>query len=73
MDARGGEAHRIINEGREPQFSPDGDRIFFQTGDGWSKEYRSVDIHGGDPRTHFTMKYPTSVVPSTYGRWIAFT
>ena len=73
MDARGGEAHEILDEGEEPRFSADGDRVFFQTGGGLSKEYRSADLDGGDLRTHFTMKYATSIVPSPDGEWIALT
>ncbi len=72
IDARGGEATKIRDGGDEPRFSEDGERVFFQTGGGLNKQYRSVDIHGGDLRTHFTMKYPTSVVPSPDGEWIAF-
>ncbi len=73
MDARGREVTKIRDGGDEPRFSADGERVFFQTGGGLEKHYNSVDIHGGDLREHFTMKYPTSVVPSPDGEWLAFT
>ncbi|MDX1439542.1 MAG: amidohydrolase family protein, partial [Rubricoccaceae bacterium] len=72
VDARGGNAVKVRDGGDEPRFSADGERVYFQTGGGLSKQYLSVDLHGGDLRTHFTMKYPTSVVPSPDGKWIAF-
>lgn len=72
MDARGSEPVKIRDGGSEPRFSADGERVYFQTGGGLSKQYRSVDLNGGDLRTHFTMEYATSVVPSPDGEWIAF-
>ncbi|NNF59354.1 MAG: amidohydrolase family protein [Rhodothermaceae bacterium] len=73
MDARGGQMNHITDSGREPRFSPDGERVFFLTGGGLSKEYKSIDVDGSDERTHFTLKYPTTVVPSPDGEWVAFT
>ncbi|ARA94560.1 amidohydrolase [Rhodothermaceae bacterium RA] len=72
MPAGGGERHLIRRDGYDARFaSPD--RIYFMTGGGLSKEYRSIDLDGSDERTHFTLKYPTTVVPSPDGRWVAFT
>jgi len=73
MHTTGGEAHRIREDGREPRFSPDGTRIYFLTGGGLSKEYKSVRLDGGDERTHLNLKYVDDVVPSPDGRWVAFT
>ncbi|MDX1421328.1 MAG: amidohydrolase family protein, partial [Rubricoccaceae bacterium] len=72
-EAGGGEMTLITESGREPRFSPDGERITFLSGWGLSKEYKSVRLDGGDERTHFTLKYPTDVVPSPDGEWVAFT
>jgi len=72
VEAEGGEPRLVTDAGRDPRFSPDGERIEFLAGGGLSKSYRSVGLHGGDERTHFTMKYPTEVVPSPDGRWVAF-
>ena len=80
LPAGGGHARMVTDHGREPRFTPDGDRITFLHGGGLSKEFRSVDVDGSDclprpcgERTHFTLKYPTSVVPSPDLRWVAFT
>ncbi len=73
MPASGGEPTLVTDSGSEPRFSETGDRIYFRTGGGLSKSYHSVDLNGGDRRTHFTMKYAGNVVPSPDGRWVAFT
>jgi imidazolonepropionase-like amidohydrolase/Tol biopolymer transport system component len=73
MAAAGGEPTFITDSGSEPRFNASGDRIFFQTGGGLNKEYRSIDLNGADERTHFTMRYADDVVPSPDGRWVAFT
>lgn len=70
--AEGGEPRFVIREGREPRFTPDGARIAYLTGGGLSKEYKSVELDGDDPRTHFTLEYATTVVPSPDGAWVAF-
>src|SRR5690606_23255697 len=55
------------------RFDATGERIFFLAGGGLSKTYKSVRLDGGDERTHFTLKYPTNVVPSPDGKWVAWT
>jgi imidazolonepropionase-like amidohydrolase/Tol biopolymer transport system component len=72
IGADGGESHLIRESGREPRFSPDGERVEFLTGGGLDKQYRSVRLDGGDERTHFTLKYANTIVPSPDGRWVAF-
>ncbi|OZC02969.1 amidohydrolase family protein [Rubricoccus marinus] len=75
-----GEPQMIVDHGREPRFTPDArmdggrarGRITFLDGGGLNKTFRSVDLDGSDERTHFTLKYPTTVVPSPDGRWVAF-
>ena len=73
MRADGSDRRLVTASGRDPRFTPDGARITFLAGGGLSKSFRSVDLDGSDERTHFTLKYPTSVVPSPDGRWLAFT
>ncbi|MFN3597967.1 MAG: amidohydrolase family protein [Rubricoccaceae bacterium] len=69
----GGMAERLTRTGREPYFGPDG-RLYFLTGGGLSKQYRSVRLpDGGDERTHLELRYAQTVVPSPDGRWLAFT
>ncbi len=73
MATEGGEAHLIRKNGADPRFDATGERVYFQQGGGLSKTYRSVRLDGGDERTHFTMKYANTVVPSPDGQWVAFT
>ncbi|GAB5534008.1 MAG: amidohydrolase family protein [Rubricoccaceae bacterium] len=72
VPATPGESTLIIDRGRSPRFTPDGERITFLNGGGLSKTFRSIDLDGSDERTHFTLKYPTTVVPSPDGKWVAF-
>ncbi|MFQ5569906.1 MAG: amidohydrolase family protein [Rhodothermales bacterium] len=73
MSADGGTPHLIQENGREPRFDASGERVYFLTGGGLNKEYKSVRLDGGDERTHFTLKYVNNVVPSPDGNWVAFT
>ena len=69
----GGESHFIREIGREPRFDATGTRIFYLAGSGLDKTYESVDLDNSDERSHFELKYATSVVPSPDGEWVAFT
>ncbi len=73
MSADGGDMHLIVDHGREPRFNGRGDRIYFLSGGGLKKEYRSVRLDGGDERTLFKLKYVNHIVPSPDDRWVAFT
>lgn len=73
MMADGSNPSRIQRNGSDARFDHTGERIYFQTGGGLSKQYKSVRLDGGDERTHFKMKYANTVVPSPDGRWVAFT
>ncbi|MFK7844870.1 MAG: amidohydrolase family protein [Rhodothermales bacterium] len=73
MHADGSEATKIQSGGREPMFDHEGKRVYFKTGFGLSKKFKSVNLAGGDERTHFNMKYADVVLPSPDGKWIAFT
>ncbi len=72
MPATGGDATKVRSSGYDPRFGPDG-RIWFMDGGGLSKTWRSVRADGADERTHFTLKYANSVVPSPDFEWVAFT
>ncbi len=68
-----GEEPTLITEnGSEPRFTADGNRIYYMTGGGLSKAYHSVDLNGANERTHFTMRDVSTVVPSPDGNWVAF-
>lgn len=73
ISANGGAANLITENGRSPRFNRKGDRIFYLTGGGLEKAYKSCRLDGGDERTHFTLKYANDVVPSPDEQWVAFT
>ncbi len=73
VSVSGGEPQLVVNRGSDPRFDHTGERLYFQTGGGLDKQYRSIELDGSDERTHFTMKYANAVVPSPDGEWVAFT
>ena len=73
MNADGSNMKKVRESGSAPRFDTSGKRIYFQTGGGLTKEYKSVNLDGGEERTHFRMKYARDAVPSPDGRWVAFT
>lgn len=72
VNASGGEPTLVRQGGSNPRFDHTGERIYFQTGGGLNKEYKSIDLDGSDERSHFKMKYANTVVPSPDGQWVAF-
>ncbi len=66
----------ITDEGENPRFSPDGTRIYVQTGGylfgALDKKLVSFDLNGQDRRELFKSKYVNQWVPSPDGRWLAF-
>ncbi|MCF7222177.1 amidohydrolase family protein [Marilutibacter chinensis] len=73
MPAAGGEPVRVADSGETPQFSADGERIYYLTGGGLEKKLMSVGLNGEDPREVFNLKYVDSVSLSPDGKWVAFT
>jgi len=73
VGANGGEPRRIAKSGGNPQFSADGQRVYFLTGDGLKKKLQSVGIAGEEPRDVFDLKYVDFVSLSPDGKWVAFT
>ncbi|MDO1450036.1 amidohydrolase family protein [Rhodocytophaga aerolata] len=73
MPAAGGEATLVIDAGSSPRFNATGTRIFYQTGGGLEKAFKSADLNGKDEIVHFTSKYANQFVPSPDDKWIAFT
>lgn len=76
MEANGSNAKLVTRGGEYPVFSADGKRIFFQTGGAYfgnlTKQYKSVDLHGHDERTHLSSKYGNRFVLSPDNEWVAF-
>ncbi len=72
MPVAGGPATRVSRSGSDARFGPRGKRVYFLSGGGLSKEYRSVDVNGADERTHLNLKYANTAVPSPDFKWVAF-
>ena len=72
MNAAGGDPVLVSRSGADARFGPHGERIYYLSGRGLSKNYMSVDRHGGDVRTHFELKYANVVVPSPDFGHVAF-
>lgn len=73
MPAAGGPKTLISESGIKPKFNTDDSRIFFQSSEGGKKAFKSVDLNGGNERTHYTSTYATQFAPSPDGKWMAFT
>ncbi|WP_372639119.1 amidohydrolase family protein, partial [Fodinibius sp.] len=72
MPASGGESTLVTEEGNRPQFSADGERIFYLGGSYLDNSYESVDRSGNNKRVHFTSKYGNNFVPGPDNKWVAF-
>jgi imidazolonepropionase-like amidohydrolase/Tol biopolymer transport system component len=73
MSANGGPKTLISENGIKPLFNTDDTRIYFQFSEGGKKAFKSVDLNGGNERTHYTSTYATQFSPSPDGKWMAFT
>ncbi|NGP76412.1 amidohydrolase family protein [Balneolaceae bacterium YR4-1] len=72
MPAAGGVAKQIIEEGTNPIFNAEGNRIYFLGGSYLDNAFKSVDLSGNNERTHFTSKYGNNYVVSPDNKWVAF-
>lgn len=72
MPATGGEKKLVTRSGSRAFFNAAGDRIFYMGGGYLSRDFRSVNLHGHDERTHFSSTYANNFVPSPDNKWIAF-
>ncbi|MGK7294437.1 MAG: amidohydrolase family protein [Candidatus Wenzhouxiangella sp. M2_3B_020] len=74
VDLDDGTPRRITDEGSEPQFSADGERIVYsERVDTTTLALNSVDLEGHDKREHLTGDWVTEYRLSPDGRWVAFT
>lgn len=73
MPANGGTATLVLNNGIRPSFNSNDSRIFFQSSEAEKKALKSMDLNGGNIRTHYTSTYANAFSPSPDGKWIAFT
>jgi imidazolonepropionase-like amidohydrolase/Tol biopolymer transport system component len=73
MTADGAGKTLVSESGIKPQFNKDDTRIFFQGYENGKKAFKSIDLNGGNPLTHYTSTYVTQFCPSPDGKWMAFT
>ncbi|TCC90637.1 amidohydrolase [Pedobacter frigiditerrae] len=73
MPANGGVKTLISENGIKPMFNIDDTRIYFQGNEAGKKAFKSMDLNGGNERTHYTSQYANQFVPSPDGKWMAFT
>ena len=73
----GNDLKRLTKEGEYPQYTANGNRIFYQTGGTYfgnlTKTLKSVDLNGENEKTHIKSKYANRLVLSPDNKWIAFT
>jgi len=69
----GGDPVRITDEGVSPQFGANGDRLFLTGREGENRALISVDMNGGDMRTHMTSQWAGEFALSPDGNWIGWT
>ena len=76
MSATGGSPKLITEDGDNPKFTKDGDRIYLQTGGylfgSLNKSYKSVDLNGNNEKVHFHSTYANQYAVSPDGKWLAF-
>lgn len=73
LPSNGGSAVKISDTGIKPAFANRDSKIFFQGTENGKKAFKSMDISGGNVRTHYVSKYANQFVPSPDGKWLAFT
>jgi len=72
IPAAGGEATLITDDGRAPQFGASGDRVFFTGRQDSNTALKSVDLNGGDERTHLLSEWGADFAVSPDERWVAW-
>jgi len=72
IPAAGGEATLITDDGRAPQFGASGDRVFFTGRQDTNTALKSVDLNGGDERTHLLSEWGADFAVSPDERWVAW-
>jgi len=72
MPTAGGAPKLVTEDGSEPAFNADGDRIFLTSREGTRAALVSVDMLGGDRRVHLTAENATQFTPSPDERYVAW-
>ncbi|MCC8407313.1 amidohydrolase family protein [Mucilaginibacter sp. UR6-1] len=73
MAAAGGTPRLVLDNGIRPQFSPDDQKIYYQSSEDGKKAFKVMDMFGGNRHTLYTSTYATQFSPSPDGKWMAFT
>jgi Tol biopolymer transport system component/imidazolonepropionase-like amidohydrolase len=74
IPAAGGKSTLVTKRGALPQFGASNDRVFFVTFEEEGKRaLRSMDIDGGDERTHVISAFATDFALSPDEKWLAWT
>ena len=74
IPAAGGKPVLVSKKGALPQFGASNDRVFFMTfEDEGKRALRSVDIDGGDEKTHVISAFATDFAISPDEKWLAWT
>lgn len=69
----GGEPVHVTDDGQDPQFGADGERLFLTGRDGDKRTLISVDLDGDDKRTHLTSEWAAEFALSPDGNWVGWT
>lgn len=72
MNADGSNENFVKESGAEPRFNKEGNRIYYQLGDGMNRTYASCKLDGNEERTHIKSTYGSQFVVSPDEKWIAF-
>jgi imidazolonepropionase-like amidohydrolase len=72
VPAAGGEPRLVTEEGGDPRFNKDGDRIFISSGEGGRPALVSVNLNGAERRVHVIADNATQFVPSPDERFVAW-
>ncbi len=72
MSSEGGNENFVKESGDRPRFNKEGDRIYYQLGDGMNRNYASSKLDGSEERIHLKSTYGSQFVVSPDEKWIAF-
>ncbi|MBS4028212.1 MAG: PD40 domain-containing protein, partial [Ignavibacteriales bacterium] len=71
MNSDGGKATLITEEGANPMFNKDGDRIFLLSNEGEKTALISIGLNGEKRRVHFTSDNAETILTSPDEKWVA--
>ncbi len=72
ITADGSNENFVKDGGDRPRFNKDGNRIYYQLGDGMNRTYASCKLDGTEERIHLKSTYGSQFVVSPDEKWIAF-